>query len=100
LLRDIHINHNGKDATMKERTKQEPDDRGNHDSRTDLIRAGAQELSAHALKVEVAVLLATFADQQDEQSHSMVVHNGHHPTREIQPGIGPMTVQVPKVRSR
>ncbi len=30
----------------------------------------------------------------------MVVRNGHHPGREIQTGIGPLTVQVPKVRSR
>lgn len=30
----------------------------------------------------------------------MVVRNGHHPARDIQRGIGPVRVQVPKVRSR
>ncbi len=53
-----------------------------------------------ALKAEVAELLATYTDQQDEQGHARVVLSGHHPTREIQTGIGPVTVQVPKVRSR
>ena len=34
------------------------------------------------------------------KGHARVVLSGHHPTREIQTGIGPVTVQVPKVRSR
>lgn len=36
----------------------------------------------------------------DEQGHARVVPSGHHPARDIQTGIGPVTVQVPKVRSR
>ena len=66
----------------------------------DLIRTGAQQLIAQALKVEVADLLATYANQRDEQGHARVVLSGHHPPRAIQTGIGPVTVQVPKVRSR
>ncbi|MBA3612614.1 MAG: IS256 family transposase [Nitrospirales bacterium] len=85
---------------MQERTKTEQEDRGRTDALTDLIRSGAQQLLAHALKVEVAELLATYGDQRDEQGHARVVLSGHHPTREIQTGIGPVTVQVPKVRSR
>ena len=85
---------------MPERTKPEQEDRDRTDSLTGLIRMGAQRLIAQALKVEVADLLATYAEQRDEQSHARVVLCGHHPTREIQTGIGPVTVQVPKVRSR
>ncbi|WP_447965915.1 hypothetical protein [Nitrospira sp. Ecomares 2.1] len=43
---------------MQERTKTEQEDRGRPDALTDLIRSGAQQLLAHALKVEVAELLA------------------------------------------
>ncbi len=85
---------------MTERSKTEQEERGGQDELTDLIRAGAQKLIAQALKAEVVELLATYADQQDEQGHARVVLSGHHPTREIQTGIGPVTVQVPKVRSR
>jgi transposase-like protein len=85
---------------MQERTKSEEEDRGRTDSLTELLRTGAQKLLAQALKAEVADLLAAYQDQQDEQGHARVVLSGHQPTREIQTGIGPVTVQVPKVRSR
>ena len=85
---------------MRERTKPEQEERNRTDSLTDFIRAGAQQLIAQALKMEVAELLATYADQGDEQGHPRVVRSGHHPTRALQTGIGPVTVQVPKVRSR
>ena len=85
---------------MQERTKSEEEDRGRTDSLTELLRTGAQKLLAQALKAEVADLLAAYEDQQDEQGHARVVLSGHQPTREIQTGIGPVTVQVPKVRSR
>lgn len=85
---------------MKERNKTEQEERGGQDGLTDLIRTGARKLIVQALKVEVAELLVTYADQQDEQGRAVVVRNGHQPEREIQTGIGPVTVQVPKVRSR
>ena len=85
---------------MKKHNKTEQEERGGQDELTALIRTGAQKLIAQALKAEVAELLATYADQQDEQGHARVVLSGHHPTRELQTGIGPVTVQVPKVRSR
>ena len=85
---------------MQKRTKTEQEDRGGTDSLTDLIRTGAQQLLAQALKVEAADLLASYADQRDEQGHARVVLSGHQPTRDLQTGIGPVTVQVPKVRSR
>ncbi len=65
---------------MQERTKPKPEDRDRTDSLTDLMRVGAQQLIAQALKGEVAELLATYADQRDEQGHARVVLSGHHPT--------------------
>ncbi len=85
---------------MQEHTKAEQEERSQTDSLTDLIRAGAQQLIAQALKAEVADLLASYEDQRDEQGHARVVRSGHQPTRAMQTSIGPVTVQVPKVRSR
>lgn len=85
---------------MSQRTKMEQEDRGTSDALTVLMQAGARKLIAHALDAEVAELLATYADQRDAQDRAVVVRNGHQPAREIQTGIGPITVQVPKVRSR
>jgi len=85
---------------MQQRSKTEEEDRASKDSLMDIIRAGAQQLIAQALKAEVTELLATYADQRDEQRHARVVLSGHHPARDIQTGIGPVTVRVPKVRSR
>ncbi len=85
---------------MTKRNKTEQEERGGQDELTALIRMGAQQLIAQALTAEVADLLATYADQQDAQGHARVVRSGHHRPREIQTGIGPVTVQVPKVRSR
>lgn len=85
---------------MQERTKSEKEDRDRTDPLTALLRTGAQKLIAQALKAEVASLLAAYEDQRAEQGHARVVLSGQHPKRDIQTGIGPVTVHVPKVRSR
>lgn len=85
---------------MSKRTKTEQEDRGTSDTLTEVMRAGARKLIAQALDAEVAELLAAYADQRDVQGRAVVVRNGHQPEREIQTGIGPVTVHVPKVRSR
>ena len=99
LLRHIHINPR-RDATMKEPNRTEETSRARSDELTEVIRAGARRLIAQALEAEVAELLAKFAGVHDEGERAAVVRNGYQPTREIQTGIGPVTVQVPKVRSR
>ena len=85
---------------MRERTKTESRERGSRDALTELMRVGAQKLLAEALEAEVTELVATYANRLDDQGRAVVVRNGHQPEREIQTGIGPVTVQVPKVRSR
>ena len=74
--------------------------RAGRDALTELIRSGARELIGKALEAEVSELLAEFVGRQDERGRAAVVRNGYQPAREIQTGIGPVTVRVPKVRSR
>ena len=85
---------------MSQRSKTKAEERVSRDTLTELLRSGARQLLAQALEAERADLLAQYADQQDEHGRALVVGNGHHPEREIQTGLGPVPVQVPKVRSR
>ena len=70
------------------------------DPLTDLLRSGAQQLIVSAVEAELLELLGHYADSKDEQGRQMIVRNGYLPAREIQTGIGPVKVKVPKVRDR
>ena len=76
-----------------------PED-GRRDDLTDLLREGAKRLIAEAVEAEVSATLSEFADYTDDAGHRHVVRNGYLPEREIMTGLGPVSVQVPKVRDR
>ena len=65
-----------------------------------LLREGAQGLIAQAVQAELEEFLFRFAGQRDELGRTAVVRNGYQPERSILTGIGPVSVRVPKVRSR
>jgi len=73
---------------------------GMTDALTELLRTGAQELIATAVEAELASYLAQFADMRTDAGHAAVVRNGHHPERPFQTSIGPVSVRIPKVRSK
>lgn len=73
---------------------------GISDPLTQLLRKGAQQLLEQAIRAEVEDLLASFAGQKTADGKEGVVRNGYHPERAIETGIGPVSVKVPKVRSR
>jgi len=70
------------------------------DPLTEVLRRGAQRLLAQAIEVEVAMLLAQYADRRDTQGRQAIVRNGYLPEREVQTGIGAVRVKVPRVRDR
>ncbi len=70
------------------------------DPLTDLLRKGARELLQTAVEAELNAFLAEFAKYRTPEGRAAVVRNGHHPERAVQTGIGPVTVQTPKVRSK
>ncbi len=70
------------------------------DALTELLRTGAQTLIYQAIEAELAEFLSGFEGRQLADGRAAVVRNGHQPEREVQTGIGPVTVKVPKVRSR
>lgn len=70
------------------------------DALTELLRTGARQLIATAVEAELESYLAQFASSRTEVGHAAVVRNGHHPARPFQTGIGPVSVRIPKVRSK
>jgi transposase-like protein len=70
------------------------------DSLTELLRSGAQKLLQQAVECEVQELLSHYADMKTAEGNAAVVRNGYLPERNIQTGIGPVAIQVPKVRSK
>jgi transposase-like protein len=67
---------------------------------TEILRHGAQRLLGQAIDAEVADWLAGHAQLQDERGRQQVVKNGHHPTRTLVTGIGPVAVRQPRVLDR
>ena len=67
---------------------------------TELLRVGAQQLIQQAVEAELAELLSQHGDRRTETGNAGVVRNGYLPERELQTGLGPVTVQIPKVRAK
>ena len=70
------------------------------DPLTELLRNGARQLIANAVEAELQELLSQYASLKNEQGHLQVVRNGYLPEREIQTGIGPVKIRVPKIRDK
>ena len=70
---------------------------GVSDVLTTILRDGAQKLLATAIEAEVDAYIEQHADQRDVDGHRLVVRNGHKDARQIQTGIGPVTVRQPRV---
>jgi len=67
---------------------------------TDVLRTGARKLLTEALEAEIEGFLSQYRDLRDNQDRQRVVRNGYLPEREIQTGIGPVPVKVPRARDR
>ena len=67
---------------------------------TDILRNGARKLLTLALETEIELFVHQYKDLTDELGRQRIVRNGHLPEREIQTGIGPVSVKAPRVRDR
>lgn len=70
------------------------------DPLTDILRAGARDLLARAIEIEVDAFLASMSDLTLPDGRARLVRHGHGPARQIQTGIGPVEVARPKIRDR
>jgi putative transposase len=67
---------------------------------TEILRQGAREMLAKVIQSEVADWIADHAHLTDADGRCQFVRNGSHPEREILTGLGPITVQQPRVLDR
>ncbi|MEI7538974.1 MAG: IS256 family transposase [Comamonadaceae bacterium] len=70
------------------------------DPLVELLRNGAHELISRAVEEELQVFLEQQAGRCAANGRLAVVRNGYQPERALLTGMGPVRVQVPKVRDR
>jgi hypothetical protein len=70
------------------------------DPLNELLRKGAQKLIYQAVEMELEEMLSKFSDIKTPEGKASVVRNGYLPERELQTGIGPITVKIPKIQSQ
>ncbi len=76
-----------------------PEEIGEKDSLTELLRVGAKALISQAVEAELEEMLLSHTDKLEDGRRS-VVRNGYLPSRTIQTGIGEIAIKVPKIRDR
>ena len=67
---------------------------------TEILRDGAQRLLGQAIEAEVAGWIEQHTSLTDDRGRQQVVRNGHHPTRTLVTGVGPVEVTRPRVLDR
>jgi transposase-like protein len=70
------------------------------DPLTELLVYGARQLIAQAVESELHELMEQYSDRRTEDGKAAVVRNGYLPERDLQTGLGPVKVKIPKVRAR
>jgi putative transposase len=66
----------------------------------ELIQQGARQVIHQAIEAELAALLEQYSKVKTLDGRRAIVRNGYLPEREVVTAIGPVPVQVPKVRDR
>src|SRR5215218_8399004 len=66
----------------------------------EIVRDGARQMLAAALRAEVAAYIEAHADQVDEHGRRLVVRNGFHDPREVATAAGAVPVRQPRVNDK
>jgi len=64
----------------------------------EILREGARKLLAQAIENEVSEYIEMNKDERDDQNKRLVIRNGHLPEREIQTGLGPISLKQARIR--
>ncbi len=70
------------------------------DALVSVLRQGAQHLLTRAIEEEVSLFLARYTDVEAPNLPPTIVRNGYLPERNIQTGIGSISVKIPRTRDR
>lgn len=66
----------------------------------EIVRDGARQMLAAALRAEVAVYVDAHAGEVDDQGRRLVVRNGYHAAREVTTAAGAVQVRQPRVNDK
>ncbi len=66
----------------------------------DILREGARRLLQKAIELEAAEYVNLLQEKKDERGRQMVKRNGYQPKREILTGVGPISIDKPRVRDK
>lgn len=70
------------------------------DGLSDFLRESAQKMLKLAIEEEVSKFISDYEDKKLSNGNQQVVRNGYLPERNIQTGIGNVSVKIPRVRDR
>ena len=70
------------------------------DALVSVLRRGAQELLAQAIEEEIKNFQCRHNLLKTPEGSPQIVRNGYLPARKIQTGVGPIDVQIPRIRDR
>jgi transposase-like protein len=63
-----------------------------------ILKEGARRLLQQAIENEIQEVIDSYKDQKNCNNQRVVKRNGYLPSREIQTGLGNMTVAQPRIR--
>src|SRR4051794_9941707 len=66
----------------------------------EIVRDGARQMLAVALRAEVTAYIQAHADALDADGRRLVVRNGHHDPREVTTAAGAVAVRAPRVNDK
>ena len=66
----------------------------------EIVRDGARQMLAAALRAEVTAYVDAHADQVDADGRRLVVRNGHHGPRQVMTAAGAVPVRAPRVNDK
>jgi putative transposase len=78
----------------------ESDGAGGRSLLDEIVRDGARQMLAAALRAEVSAYVEQFADRRDENGRRLVVRNGYHREREVLTAAGAVTVTAPRINDK
>ena len=68
------------------------------DPRLPVLRDGARRMLQQVIEAEVEAFIGAHAELEDAHGRRRVGRNGHPPEREVQTGIGPISVRRPPLQ--
>lgn len=69
-----------------------------NDTLTAILKQGAQKMLMAAVEAEVDSFICNHSHIRDNHDRRLIVRNGYSPERDLQTGLGALTVKAPRVR--